>query len=236
MKFNMLATGGVLLLLFTAACGGRDPGPTQTGSVNIDAGKAEAVRAVIHMDSGEFHLSGGTAKLLSASWRYSEQVGAPVVNYAVTGSHGALSIESPKNAPSRLRNRVNEWTLQMGAQPPLDLEIYFGAGTSDIDVSSLALRSMEVHMGAGEMKLNLDGIYPKDVPVDVEGGAGEAEIRLPKSMGVVVDAKVGIGGVNTNGLEKRDGMYYNDAYAEGKPAMHVNVRGGVGDITLTVGK
>jgi hypothetical protein len=45
MKFNIRSTDVVLLLLFTAACGGRDAGPTQTGSVNIDAGKAEAVRA-----------------------------------------------------------------------------------------------------------------------------------------------------------------------------------------------
>lgn len=227
---------GASCLVFAAACSlGVDPGPTQTAHDDIESpGKAETVRAEIHMDAGEFHLTGGESKLIDASFRYSEKVGRPAIRYEVNTGRGVLTLDSPKDAPSGLKNRVNEWTLHMGAKTPMDLAIHLGAGTSDIDVSNTQLRSLEVHMGAGEMKLNLAGKYPKDVPVEVNGGAGTAEIQLPKDMGVEVDAKVGIGSINTGGLQKRDGKYYNDVYAEGKPAIHLDVKGGVGEINLTV--
>lgn len=236
MKINTQLTGGLLLAVLATACSmGVDPGPTKTGNVNIDGANAGTVSAAIHMNTGELQLTSGAPKLLMASWKYSEKVGAPVVNYSVTGTRGTLSVESPKDSPSGLRNPVNEWTLQMGAKPLMDLEIHLGAGTSDIDVSNIfALRSMEVHMGAGEMKLNLAGKYPRDVPVEVNGGAGTADIQLPKDMGVEVEAKLGIGGINANGMQKRDGKYYNDAYAEGKPTIHLAVKGGVGEINLTL--
>jgi hypothetical protein len=89
-------------------------------------------------------------------------------------------------------------------------------------------------MGAGELVLNLAGRYTKDVAVRVSSGVGESRIRLPESMGVVVDAKAGIGGINAKGLTQRYGKYYNDAYTEGKAAVRVDVRGGVGEVTLSV--
>src|SRR6185312_3039468 len=236
MNINRRLTFAARLSILTTGCGiGVDAGPTQSAHDDIEAGNAETVRAEIHMDSGEFTLKGGGPKLMSASYRYSEKVGRPTARYELTGGRGLLIVESPKNAPSGLRNRINDWTLLLGAKPPMELEIHLGAGTADIDVSNIfGLRSMEIHMGAGEMKLNLAGKYPRDLPVEVDGGAGTAEIRLPKDMGVEVDAKVGIGGVNASGLQKRDGKYYNDAYAEGKPAIHLDVKGGVGEINLAV--
>ncbi len=165
------------------------------------------------------------------SFRYSEQVGRPNVRYDLTGSGGRLTVESPKK--TSLGHATNEWNLRMGGQTPLDMNVNLGGGTADLDLATLPLQNLEVSMGAGEMQLNLAGKYPKDVMVTVNGGAGETRIRLPKDMGAVVEATVGLGGVDTKGLTKRDGKYYNDAYAEGKPALRIKVHGGVGDITLS---
>lgn len=228
---------GVALLLFGTGCNlvNSDPGPTKTEEHEIDAGTAETVRAEIRMGAGELHLQGGGTKLLAGSFRYSERIGQPTVRYEVTGSRGLLSVESPKNA-SLIGKMVNEWTLRMGSQAPLEMNVKLGGGTASLDVSTLPLRSIEVEMGAGEMKLNLAGKYTNDVTVLIKGGAGNTEIRLPKDMGAVVDAKLGIGSIDTKGLTKREGKYYNQAYAEGKPAVQVEVRGGVGDIALNVEK
>jgi hypothetical protein len=227
---------GVALLLFATGCNviNSDSGPTKTEEHEIDSGPAETVRAEIRMGAGELHLQGGGTKLLAGSFRYSERIGRPTVRYDVTGSRGLLSVESPKNA-SLIGKMVNEWALRMGSQAPLEMSVKMGGGTASLDVSSLPLRSIEVEMGAGEMKLSL-GKYTNDVTVLVKGGAGNTEIRLPKDMGAAVDAKLGIGSIDTSGLTKRDGKYYNQAYAEGKPAIQVEVRGGVGDIKLNVGK
>jgi hypothetical protein len=225
---------GVLLLLCGAGCGviNSDPGPTQTAAESIDAGKAETVRVEIHMGGGELHIQGGASKLMDASFRYSEKLGRPDVRYDPAGVRGHLLVESHNK--NSVGNAVNEWTLRMGSQTPLEMNVNVGGGTADLDMSSLPLRSADVNVGAGELHLNVAGKYAKNVDVTVNGGAGQSNIRLPKDMGAIVDATVGIGGVDANGLTQRDGKYYNAAYAEGKPAVRVHVRGGVGDIKLSV--
>jgi hypothetical protein len=226
---------GLVILLSATGCNvvNVDKGPTQTAQQDVDAGKADVVRAEIHMGAGELHMDGGGEKLMSATFRYSEKVGRPTVQYDLTDSHGHLIVESPKGG-TPIGNTEDTWNLRMGSEVPLDATVSLGAGKADLDVSKLRLKSLDVQMGAGELQLNLAGRYAKDVAVQVHSGVGEARIRLPKDMGVVVDAKAGIGGVNAKGLTQRDGKYYNAAYAEGKPALRMEVHGGVGEVTLSV--
>ena len=228
---------GLIFLLVVTGCNvvNSDSGPTKTVEQEIDVGKAEAVRAEIRMSAGDLHVRGGGTKLMAGSERYSERTGPPAFRYDVTGSHGLLTVESPKTDGS-IGKGGGDWNLRFGSTVPLDLYVSLGAGDADLDVSTLPLQHVEVKMGAGDMRLNLAGKYTKDVTALVNGGAGDTRITLPGNMGVVVDAKIGIGGIQTDGLSKRDGMYYNEAYAEGKPAVHLEVHGGVGDITLNVQK
>lgn len=223
------------LLLAISACHVVDSGPTQTSSQEIDAGAAESVRAEISMGAGTLKIEGGAPKLMSAQFRYSEQLGQPVVHYEVTGSQGHLTVESPKSSSST-GNTVNEWDLRMGSGVPLDLKLALGAGESTFDLSRISLRSLEVNMGAGEMDLNMAGRYTKDVTVELNGGVGEARIRLPRDTGAVVQVEGGLGGVSAKGLTKRDGKYYNDAFSADKPAVRMNVHGGIGNVSLSVGE
>jgi hypothetical protein len=117
-----LALAGLSFLLSSAGCSvvNSDAGPTQTTNEDIDAGKAETVRAEIHMSGGELHLQGGAAKLMTGSFRYSERVGRPDVRYEVAGSRGQLTVQSPNQGT--VGKAVNEWTLRMGSEPPLEFE------------------------------------------------------------------------------------------------------------------
>ncbi|HEU5021915.1 MAG TPA: hypothetical protein VFT60_08485, partial [Bryobacteraceae bacterium] len=102
-----------------------------------------------------------------------------------------------------------------------------------LDLSQISLRAAEVNMGAGNMTFTMADRYTKDIDVQINGGVGEARIRLPHETGAVVDATGGIGSIEADNLMKRaDGKYYNAAYADDKPAVHMKVRGGVGDIVF----
>jgi hypothetical protein len=228
-----LAAAGVVFLLANLACSVSDTnaGPTQTANWDVDRSTAETVRADVQMTAGKLHVQGGGTKLLTGSFRYSDSVGRPVTRSESTGSQQRIAIESP-NSQTSLGRSENEWNLQFGSDTPIDMNVSLKAGEADLDLSHVPLQKLEVRMAAGQLQLNLAGTYPKDLPVQVSGGAGETKIRLPRQMGVVVDATVGIGGINANGFSKRDGKYYNDAYAEGKPAIRVHAQGGVGEITL----
>lgn len=224
---------GAAFLLSLAGCI-VETGPVETENRQIDAGAAESVRAEINMGAGELHIEGGAPKLMVGTFKYSESVGRPTDRYDVTGDHGRLIVESPKHSSSTGKT-VNDWDLQMSSDMPLDMNVSLGAGESNLDLSRLALRSVEIDMGAGEMALNLAGQYKRDVTVQVNGGVGEARIRLPKNVGAEVNATGGIGSIETTGLTKRDGKYYNEAYSEGKPAVRLEVHGGIGSIVLSVG-
>jgi len=220
-------------LVFTAACT-VDPGPVQTGNTAVEVGKADTARAEIHMNAGELWIEGGASRLLDATFRYSERVGRPSVHYDVMGARGVLTVESPQNAGGGMKgNATNEWRLRMSSEVPLDLSVRLGAGESHLDLSQITLRAAEVNMGAGNMTFAMANRYSQDVNVQINGGVGEGHIRLPRESGAVVDATGGIGSVQAGNLTKRgDGKYYNSAYADDKPAVHMKVRGGIGDIVF----
>jgi hypothetical protein len=210
-----------------------DAGPTLTATKEVEAGKIEALMAEIRIGVGELRISGGASKLLEAEFRYSEKVGQPDVRYDAAGFRGRLTVESREQKGS-FGDQKNEWNLKLGPTVPTDLKLNLGVGESHVDLTRIPLHSLEIHIGVGELNLNLAGKYEKDVSVSVRGGVGEATIRLPRNFGVIADAKGGIGSIDVKGLTQRGGRYVNDAYQEGKPALRLDVRGGVGSINLII--
>ena len=67
---------------------------------------------------------------------------------------------------------------------------------------------------------------------DSEGGVGEANIRLPKDIGVIANASGGIGSIEAPGLHRDGNEYTNDAYGKSPVTIHLKVQGGVGTIRL----
>jgi predicted membrane protein len=97
----------------------------------------------------------------------------------------------------------------------------------DINVTEL-----ELHMGAGQVELDLTGPRKSDLDVTVKGGAGWATIRLPKDVGVRVHAAGGIGSVTAEGLKKDGNDYSNDLYGKTPHKITLDVQGGIGEIEL----
>jgi hypothetical protein len=226
----MIRAFACLPLLTLAGChvSFDDDAPVKTETRSVERGKAEIVRAVIHMGAGELHVQGGAAKLLDAEFRSAYP---PEVAYDAKGTRGMLEIRGPKREKWS-RGGDNTWKLNFDSETPIDLEVHLGAGESSLDLSHVALRSLNVHMGVGELKLNLDGEYKRDVEVEVHGGVGRAEIRLPRKIGAQVDAKGGLGSMNTRGLRKDNGMYVNSAYENSTRQVRCKVRGGIGEVEL----
>ena len=207
-----------------------DNAPMQTVTRSLERGNPEFVHAEIDMSVGGLKIKGGSAKFLEAEFHTPHP---PEVSYDAKGARGALEIRSPKKERWGHKSGDIEWKLKFDNQTPIDLVVRLGAGETDLDLSGVALRSLQVHMGVGELHLNLDGEYKRDVEVEVHGGVGRAEIRLPRRMGAQVDAKGGIGSLNTKGLKKdADGRYVNAAYEKSTRQVRCVVRGGIGEIEL----
>jgi len=208
------------------------PARTETRAVELD--KSEMVRVELKMGAGELNVRGGSPKLMEGEFRYNRPRSRPEVHYDASGFRGNLVVEEPSHTHGG-GNHDYRWDLRLNDEKPMDLEVHFGAGEGRLDVGSLTLRSLVVHMGVGELRVDLRGTPKNSYDVAIHGGIGEATIYLPSGVGVVANAKGGIGGINARGLENRDGQYVNSEYGHSKTTVHLDVHGGIGAINLIGG-
>jgi hypothetical protein len=103
---------------------------------------------------------------------------------------------------------------------------------SDLRFPGVPITRLEVHVGAGQLDLDLRGDWKKDLDVEIHGGVGSATVRLPKKAGVRVNASGGIGAVSAGGLRRDGSEYVNEAYGQSPVTLHLDIRGGIGEISL----
>jgi hypothetical protein len=76
--------------------------------------------------------------------------------------------------------------------------------------------------------------YAQDFDVSIEGGVGEATVLVPSEVGVRVRAEGGLDKINAEGFQRDGEAYVNDAYCDSDVSLNLDVRGGVGSISLKV--
>lgn len=193
----VVLVAGAVAALFLVSCGTQGIGDLQRESRSVDLDNAQSVRAELKMGAGELNLTGGADALMEGDFAYNVADWKPEVNYDVTGDAGELSVEqgSGEDVPVGGEAR-NEWDLHLNDDVPIDLSVEMGAGESDLDLDSLTLTGLDLQMGAGKTTVDLTGDYDRDLSATIEGGVGEATVRLPSAVGVKVNAEGGLGAIN----------------------------------------
>ncbi|SPE25013.1 conserved exported hypothetical protein [Candidatus Sulfopaludibacter sp. SbA3] len=204
-------------------------GPTQYDSRAFERDASKEVTVHLRMGAGQIKVGSGTRKLMQAYFTYNVPSWKPDVRY----SAGTLDVEQPSHRGAHLAgSHKYDWDLRFAQDIPLNFDVNFGAGDAQLDLGSLTLRNVNVQMGVGELKLDLRGVPKHDYSVTINGGVGEATVRLPADVGIYAEASGGIGEISTRGLMKRDGHWINEAYGQPGVKIHLEVHGGIGQITL----
>jgi hypothetical protein len=209
-------------------------GPTERLNKSFDLDKSEIVKAEFHMGVGELKVSGGAAKLAEVNCEWNVPSWKPTVDYSSTGFRGTLKVAQKSSSNASFSDQTkNRWDIKMNDTVAVDYDFKFGVGEADIKLGSANIRSLELNMGVGEVKMDLRGNPKKDYSVSIRGGVGEATIYLPKDVAIVADAKGGIGGIHTTGLKEEGGRYVNESYKKRAPVtIRLDIKGGVGAINL----
>jgi N-terminal domain of toast_rack, DUF2154 len=197
----------------------------------VDLAGAKTVRADLSIAAGQLTLRGGSSHLLDADFEYYPRDGSPEVEYAVDGGKGELKISQEGGEPN-IGGTNNTWSLHFSNGVPLDLNMNMGAGEGDLRLRELDVTNLNVNMGAGRVEVDLTGDRKKDLDADIEGGVGQAVIRLPRKIGVIVNASGGIGTIDAIGLKHNGDEYTNAAYGKSPVTLRLKVQGGVGQISL----
>ena len=206
-------------------------GPLDHDRQTIELDKAEMVRTELKMGAGELMVEGGSQKLMDGDFSYNVSSWKPSIKYTSSGVRGNLTVEQPHSvhAGGKIKYR---WDLRLNDRVPMDLVAELGAGEAKLNLGDLNLRSVQVHMGVGQLRLDLRGKPSRDYSVTIDGGVGQATVYLPRDVGVIANATGGIGNISVSGLQKRGDKWINDGRENASVMIHVDVHGGIGEIRL----
>jgi uncharacterized protein DUF2154/cell wall-active antibiotic response 4TMS protein YvqF len=211
--------------------GGRFSSRIQHESQHVDLQGANSMDASIQSPAGLLTIGGGSSRALEAEFNFAESYGAPVVDYHVASGIGQINVTQDHDSP-HFGISHNDWNLRFNDSIPLELKVEMGAGEGRLHLRDIPVTRLTLNMGAGRVMVDLSGDRKKDVDADIEGGVGEATVRLPRNVGVIAHAEGGIGGISAPDFRKQDSEYTNDAYGKAPATIHLKVSGGVGTIKL----
>jgi len=233
--------GAVLLALGVSGCviGGpgllENTGRVQSESVSVPLGAAKSVGVHLKIDAGELKLSGGSPQLLDGTIQYNVPDWKPDVSYSVQDGRGALMVMQPEASRTTMGGVKYTWNLHLNNAVPLDVTVEMGAGNSTLNFSGMTLRNLDVRMGVGNSTVDLTGDWKQNVTASIQGGVGEAHMRLPRDVGVRVTVNGGLGSVSAPDFKKDGDAYVNDAYGKSSVTVDVHVTGGIGQVDLELG-
>ena len=197
----------------------------------VERGDAKAVHFNIEMASGELVFEGNGEHLLTADFFQDGSWPVPQVDYSVSDGIGYLKI-SQEGHDQFVGKSDNTWKLKVDPSIPLELKVDVGAGRGEFHLDSVNLTRLELNIGAGQVNVDLTGERAKDLQATIQGGVGQAVVRLPRNVGVVANVHGGLGSIDTHGLREENGRYVNAAYGKSPNTIHLTVEGGIGQIKL----
>jgi hypothetical protein len=202
-------------------------GETQTETVSFDLDDSKAARIELRMGAGEMTVNAGTAKLMEGKFAFNVADWRPVVEYRA----GMLTVSQPKKS-TNFGNTINNWNVTLNRELPIELKADLGAGEANLELGQLNLSRVEMNIGAGEVKMDLRGEPKRDYTVDIRGGVGETVVYLPRDVAISATATKGIGQIDIEGLQQRDGVWVNPDRMGAPVTVRLDVKGGIGEIRL----
>jgi hypothetical protein len=220
------------MLLAGCEVNGGHAGPVEHATKVVELGKFESARLELRLGAGELRLAGGSPKLAEADFDYNIASWKPSFIAHTTGLRADVRVEQPAGGGSSFGDVEYKWGLRLNDQVPWDIVTNLGAGEAHMELGSVALRSIQVHMGVGQLSLDLRGTPTRSFDVEINGGVGEARVYLPKSASITAIAHGGIGEIDVEGLEKHGDRWTNFESEHSPVSIRLTANGGVGSIRI----
>jgi hypothetical protein len=117
------------------------------------------------------------------------------------------------------------WRIGVATGIPTALDVKAGAGEFDLDLSSVAVASARMSVGAAQLRVVLP--WPRgEVPIRVEGGAASFTFVIPPG----VEARV-----TSTGLVSTSGPSETPGYAAARDRVTVTLSGGAASVHVVAG-
>jgi hypothetical protein len=149
-----------------------------------------------------------------------------------------LSLTGLQVARLELEAGVGEARLSMYEPNPVvcdAVRIKSGVGQmTATGLGNLNFRDFEFEGGVGGASLEFSGQIQQDANLRIQVGIGGVSVRLPREIGVRVDAEKNfLSGLHLEGLSRRDSGYYSENYDKAKVRLSFRVATGVGGFRIS---
>jgi len=149
-----------------------------------------------------------------------------------------LSLSGMKVARLDLESGVGGSKISAYEPNPVTCEVIrikSGVGSIEaVGLGNLDFRELEFEGGVGGANLDFTGQWKQDADVRIQVGVGGVNVRMPRDVGVRVEAeKHFLSGLHLDGFNKRDSYYYSDNYEKAKTRVTVRVTTGVGGFKIS---
>ena len=126
------------------------------------------------------------------------------------------------------------WTVGLTDAVPLDLRFDTGACRSQLDLTGLRVRTLELHTGASQTRVRLPGAAGM-TRVRVEAGAAEVVLEVPDGVAARIHGRVAIGSLSvdeTRFPKRLDGEYASPDDATATNRVEIDVQAGLGSVRI----
>ncbi|HZX10044.1 MAG TPA: toast rack family protein [Acidobacteriota bacterium] len=232
MKTNKIYILGIIVIFILGAFACLPIGELKEDLRTVELGTATSAEIELKFGAGEIEIYGGAEELLEGVFEYNVEQWRPEIDHQVRDSRAFLSIRQGDSTGIPAGKGKNSWEIYLNEQIPIDLIMDMGAGEGDLNFEDIDLRSLEVDMGVGDIKVDISGTYQHDMNVYIDGGVGAITLYLPRDIGVMVKADKGIGSISSRDFIKKGDTLVNEIYGETDVEIKVNIDTGIGSISL----
>lgn len=134
-----------------------------------------------------------------------------------------------------------KWDIGLNTQPIYNLDLNYGAGGGNADVSQLTLSGGQINGGSGPVEVRLPATG--QFTLNADGGSGGLTFRVPGKMALRVEYEQGSGGLNpgarlplVSGDRNRQAVYETENFGAASNAITLIVNGGSGSVTIVDGE
>lgn len=154
-------------------------------------------------------------------------------DFAVVGKTATLTLQSEGTTfgPFIGWDDQRSWELGLAPEVPLELEVSFGVGQADIDLTDLTVDNLKVNAGIGQTTVTLP--YEGRFQAKIEGAIGKTVVVIPAGMAARIHVSAGLAARDLPTAYQRQGdVYTSPGYATAENRVDLEVSQAIGKVTI----
>lgn len=125
------------------------------------------------------------------------------------------------------KGKRNRAAIALNSKPDWNIKLELGAGTADLDLSTLRISGLNFSGGASTFKVKL-GMPNQKVAIHADAGAATVNIQIPKDATCKITADTGLSAKDFPGFVKdAEGNFVTPGFEENENAYMINLSGGL---------